>query len=81
MILEDDEGRYGAVEIEVRVAQQETVGALQAVKCRHRCAMESHRHFDEVRAMFVAESIADDIRHLCRRYGVECIEVGNEEQE
>lgn len=71
VLLLDCENRYIAVEIEVVVDSENISGVLQAVKYSHIYAVERHRRFEEVRAFLVAHKISNDIKILCKEYGIE----------
>ena len=71
VLLRDSENRYVTVEIEVAVDLDNISGVLQAVKYSHMYAIECRRKFEEVRAFLVAYQISDDVKALCKEYGIE----------
>lgn len=71
ILLKTSENQYVAVEIEVAVDMGDISGVLQAIKYSRMYAIECRRKFEEVRAVLVAHKISDDVRNLCKQYGIE----------
>lgn len=65
---------FWVVEVEVRVAQGDPTGLLQAVK--YRAMLPVVKPARRVLAALVAQEVAPEIRRLCQSHGVRCIEVG-----
>jgi hypothetical protein len=71
ILLRDSDNRYVAVEVEVTVDLDDISGVLQAIKYSHMYAIECRRKFEEIRAFLVAYQISDDVKALCKEYGIE----------
>jgi hypothetical protein len=77
IILKDKYDRIIGLEVEVDVLPNQLAGVLQAVKYKYMAAIMYKRTFQECRSILVAYSICDDIKHLCKKYDVQCIEIGS----
>ena len=75
IVLRDKFGMLIGVEVEVVVSAGDIIGALQAVKYRRMLEMLMHIEQDDCRAVLVAYTIAADVKEICERYDVKCIEV------
>lgn len=75
VVLADAYDRVVAVEVEPSVGDADIAGPLQAIKYRFMLEWLSDREPGDSRAILVAHAITPTIRELCRRYGVDCVEV------
>lgn len=75
VVLEDLEGRYITVEVEESVPRGNRVGLLQAIKYKYMYAVKCSRQNEEVLTFLVAHEIDEEVKAICRRYGVEYFEV------
>ena len=75
VILQDKEGRYIAVEVEVGIPSGNLVGMLQAIKYKYMLAVVAKRKFPEIRAFLVAHAIDNGVKIECEKYGVEFFEI------
>jgi hypothetical protein len=75
VVLADAYDRVVAVEVEPSVGDYDIIGPLQAIKYRFMLEWVSDREPGDSRAILVAHAISPNIRELCRRYGVHCVEV------
>lgn len=76
LILQDKDGRYGAVEVESDFPGDNDTGVWQAVAYKHVLAAELNLPCDQVRGFLVAPRIPDILRQKCRELGVEPFELG-----
>jgi len=75
VVLEDRFGRLVGAEIEVHVGPKAVEGVLQAVKYRFMAPVLEGRNLLDSRAALVAYTISAEMKALCARYEVQCIEV------
>lgn len=75
LLLRDGEGRYATVEVKAKVSKNQIAGLLQAIKYKHMFAVEQDKKFKEIRTFLISKQIAEDVKKLCRKYGVECKEI------
>lgn len=75
VVLADEYERVLAVEVEPAVGPADVVGPLQAIKYRFMLEWLSDRAPGDSRAVLVGHTICPEIRELCRRYAVECVEI------
>lgn len=72
IVLWDRFGRIVGVEIEVLIADGDSVGLLQAIKYRRMLELVTRRNPGDSRSVLVAYGISDAMRELAERYGIEC---------
>ena len=65
--------------MEVEQDDTELAGLLQAIKYRHMLAVMYGRPFRETRALLVAHRLSGKIKHLCREYQVQPVEITRED--
>ena len=65
IVLRDQFGRIIGLEIELDISSCDITGPLQAIKYRRMLEMVSGIKHGDGRAILVAHSIPEDIRHLC----------------
>ena len=73
VVLEDADGRYVTVEVEISVPDDDRTGILQAIKYKHMYAFQCNRMYAEIRAVVAAKGISDRARRKAADYSVECI--------
>ncbi len=72
IVMRDQFGRIIGLEIELDISSGDITGPLQAIKYRRMLEMVSGIQHGDGRAILVAHSIPEDVRHLCDQYEVEC---------
>jgi hypothetical protein len=79
IVLVDAHKRIVGVEIEPAVTESQLAGPLQAIKYWYMLECFTNRERGDSRAMLIAHDIADNIKILCERYGIEWYEVSRED--
>lgn len=79
IVLVDAHNRVVGVEIEPAVNDLQLAGPLQAIKYRYMLECVTNREHGDSRAMLIAHSIADNIKTLCKYYGIEWYEISPED--
>ena len=72
LVLQDGNGRFVCVEVEVDCDDTEVAGPLQCMKYRAMLAYIQNRRVEEVRTILVAHSIHPAVVKTCAKYGIEC---------
>lgn len=75
IVMRDQFGRIIGLEIELDIPDGDITGPLQAIKYRRMLEMVSGIQHGDGRAILVAHSIPEDVRHVCDQYEVECFVV------
>jgi RecB family endonuclease NucS len=75
VLLADQQGNLVAVEVETYPVEGEIAGVLQALKYPVMCAAERDMDLARARGVLIACELPSSLKGMCRRYGIETIEV------
>ena len=75
IVLADRHNRIIGLEIEPTVPDVDLVGLLQAIKYQHMLECVTQRERGDSRGILVAHEISDQVKTVCKQYGIEYFEI------